>query len=432
MDRQSLEILTSFGDGGRQPGEFFARAHHRHRLEGQHLHDRDLRGEARPEVRVQGDGAGDHEEPGRGLAGPGRQLSGVDMAPAMAVRTRGAVALGAAALLFASAAAARGQTPRITATVQESGTDALLIAVSPVDERVVWVAGADRTILRTTDGGGTWAVHQVPIPDAPTLQFRDVHGVDADTAYALTIGSGSDSRVFKTTDGGASWRQTWVNPDSAAFWDCFDFRDAGHGLLYGDAVDGALMVLQTTDGAEHWARVRAPTLPPALPGEGGFASSGTCLVARPDGNAWASTTKARVLHTPDFGRTWTVSTTPISVTDSTGVASVSFRDGRHGMAFGGFGARPGDTLVAVTDDGSATWTTRTRTPMPGGLWGGAYVPGVEGAAVAVGSTGAAYTLDEGRTWTSIDGANYWGIGFAGPDAGWIVGRGGRIVKLSGF
>jgi hypothetical protein len=23
MDRQSLEILTSFGDGGRQPGQFF-------------------------------------------------------------------------------------------------------------------------------------------------------------------------------------------------------------------------------------------------------------------------------------------------------------------------------------------------------------------------------------------------------------------------
>ena len=24
MDRQSLEILTQFGDGGRQPGQFFA------------------------------------------------------------------------------------------------------------------------------------------------------------------------------------------------------------------------------------------------------------------------------------------------------------------------------------------------------------------------------------------------------------------------
>ena len=29
IDRQSLEILTSFGDGGRQPGQFYARAQHR-------------------------------------------------------------------------------------------------------------------------------------------------------------------------------------------------------------------------------------------------------------------------------------------------------------------------------------------------------------------------------------------------------------------
>ncbi len=52
MDRQSLEILTNFGDGGRQPGQFFARAQHRDRLEGQHLHDRDLRGQAPAEVRL--------------------------------------------------------------------------------------------------------------------------------------------------------------------------------------------------------------------------------------------------------------------------------------------------------------------------------------------------------------------------------------------
>ena len=44
LDRQSLEILTSFGDGGRQPGQFFGVHSIADRLEGQHLHDRDLRG----------------------------------------------------------------------------------------------------------------------------------------------------------------------------------------------------------------------------------------------------------------------------------------------------------------------------------------------------------------------------------------------------
>ena len=54
FDRQSLEMLTSFGDGGRQPGAVLRRAQHRDRLEGQHLHDRNLRGQAPAEVRLQG------------------------------------------------------------------------------------------------------------------------------------------------------------------------------------------------------------------------------------------------------------------------------------------------------------------------------------------------------------------------------------------
>ena len=42
FDRKSMTELTNFGYGGRQPGHVPGRAQHRHRLEGQHLHDRDL------------------------------------------------------------------------------------------------------------------------------------------------------------------------------------------------------------------------------------------------------------------------------------------------------------------------------------------------------------------------------------------------------
>ena len=76
MLRESLEILTSFGDGGRQPGQFYARPQHRDRLQGQHLHDRDLSRPARAEVRVQGLGAGHEEGSGRGVAEEVSQLFG--------------------------------------------------------------------------------------------------------------------------------------------------------------------------------------------------------------------------------------------------------------------------------------------------------------------------------------------------------------------
>lgn len=326
--------------------------------------------------------------------------------------------------------AARPSSPP-TLTVQQSGTTALLIAVSAVNDDVVWVAGANRTFLRTTDGGATWILGQVPVPDAPTLQFRDVHAVDAGTAYLLSIGSGRDSRIFKTTDAGASWRTQFVNDDSAAFYDCLDFWSPDSGIVVSDAVRGRLVIRTTSNGGATWNPVPASALPPAIEGEGSFAASGTCVVAGAGGHAWIASNKGRVIHTPDYGRSWTAVRAPISVSDSVGVVSVTFRDARNGVAFGGFGAAPRDTLIAVTSDGGATWTVRPRPAMRGGVSGGAYVSSSSRAIVAAGFTGAAFSPDEGATWVPLDTANYWGIGFApGGRVGWITGRGGRIARLS--
>jgi len=51
--------------------------------------------------------------------------------------------------------------------------------------------------------------------------------------------------------------------------------------------------------------------------------------------------------------------------------------------------------------------------------------------VATGPGGAAWSPDEGQTWNLIPGAaDYWAVGFATPQAGWLVGTEGRILKLS--
>jgi photosystem II stability/assembly factor-like uncharacterized protein len=49
-----------------------------------------------------------------------------------------------------------------TLTPQQSGTTQLLIAVSPVNSRVVWAAGTGGTYVITTDGGSTWKSGVVP------------------------------------------------------------------------------------------------------------------------------------------------------------------------------------------------------------------------------------------------------------------------------
>ena len=107
-------------------------------------------------------------------------------------------------LLIAAAATAanaedewKGHQP--TLTPEKSGTTQLLIAVSPVNSRVVWAAGAGGTYVVTTDGGSTWKSGVVP--GAESLQFRDVQGVSDKVAYLMSIGDNTgDFRIYKTED----------------------------------------------------------------------------------------------------------------------------------------------------------------------------------------------------------------------------------------
>ena len=54
------------------------------------------------------------------------------------------------------------QMPQPKLTPQSSGTTQLLIAVSPVNSRVVWTAGTGGTYAVTTNGGDTWTAGVVP------------------------------------------------------------------------------------------------------------------------------------------------------------------------------------------------------------------------------------------------------------------------------
>ncbi len=318
----------------------------------------------------------------------------------------------------------------LTVTQQTSGTDALLVSVSPVNDRVVWVAGTRGTWLRTTNGGSTWVAGQVV--GAESLQFRDVHGVDSLTAYLLSIGKGPDSRIYKTTDGGSTWALQLQNPDSAAFFDCFDFWDAQRGLVVSDAIYGELLLLETTDGGANWARVNPLVLPSALPDEGSFAASGTCVITRPGGRAWVAT-KSRLLMTGNYGRRWSVQELPLTHGESKGIFSLAFRDAQFGAAFAadaGQQTADTDTLLLGTVDGGVTWTPRTNPPLPSGTWAGAHIPGLRALTlIAAGPTGIAWSADDGITWTKVDTLNYWGLGALGPGQIWAVGAGGRIAHL---
>lgn len=323
--------------------------------------------------------------------------------------------------LFAFAATAQ------TWVMQQSGTTASLRGLSALSAKTVWASGTGGTYLKTTDGGATWSVGKVP--GAESLDFRDVQPVDERTAYLLSSGSGDKARIYKTVDGGGEWKLQLTNPDAKGFFDALAFWDADHGMVVGDPVDGHFVVLTTADGGEHWER---RTTPDALPNEGAFAASGTCLIALGKSDAWFATGgpgAARVFHSGDRGVTWTVATTPIRNDGaSAGIFSLAFSDSRHGIAVGGDYNKPDDAghNVAITSDGGATWTEPTGSHPAGFRSAVAYLADRK-VWIAAGTSGSDISSDGGMNWKRFDSGAFNAISFASAKAGWAAGPRGRVA-----
>ena len=312
-----------------------------------------------------------------------------------------------------------------------TGVTARLRGVSAISDRVAWASGTNGTILRTIDGGGTWTT--LAVPGAEKLDFRDVDAVDDKSAYVLSIGPGELSRIYKTADAGATWTEQFVNRDPKGFFDAMAFWDATRGIAVGDSIDGQFVILTTSDGGRTWTRVPPAALPPALPNEGFFAASGTNLTVLPPNHVWLGTgaaSEARVLHSSDAGRTWTLASTPLAAGPSAGIFSIAFADPTHGIVVGGDYKTEGvaGDNAALTADGGKTWTLMKG--LSGFRSAVAYVPGNVKGIVAVGPAGSDVSLDAGKTWVPVAGAGYHAFAFARRGTnGFGVGEKGAAGKL---
>lgn len=315
-----------------------------------------------------------------------------------------------------------------------SGTTALLQAVSPVDESVVWAGGHRGTVLRSVDGGMTWDAR--PVPDAAAMQFRDIHALSADVAWAMSAGPGLQSRIFHTRDGGITWVQQFVNADSAAFYDCLAFFDGQVAVAYSDASHGRTNILRTTDGGAQWSLLPPEAVPAPLEGEGAFAASGGCVTTFGSRDGWIAlgAPQARLFRSRDAGASWQAFATPIVSGASAGSTAVDFRDPLVGIVVGGeignYNADTSAAVVAVTRDGGESWALRPRPPRPGALFGVAWVPEAEAGTALVASPGGLFlTRDAGASWTTLDDRAFWSVAATGRRA-WAVGPGGVILVLT--
>jgi photosystem II stability/assembly factor-like uncharacterized protein len=301
-----------------------------------------------------------------------------------------------------------------------------LCVVSP---SCAWVSGTKGTYARTTDGGKTWSVGTVS--GAEELDFRDVEAFTETTAYLLSAGPGDASRIYKTVNGGKTWAMQFRSADRAAFFDAIAFWDEKNGIALGDPVKGRFQLIVTADAGANWKPLAAESLPPALPGEGAFAASGTCLVTHGERDVWFATggaKSARVFHSRDRGQNWEVSEVPvIAGVESAGIFSIAFRDKQHGMVVGGDYRKPNavGANAAITADGGKTWTALNK-----GLPYCSAVAWAKDRWVAVGTAGSHVSVDNGATWQLLDRENYNSVAFTSGGDGWAVGPKGRIARFA--
>lgn len=275
------------------------------------------------------------------------------------------LAVACAACAFAAAVAAQaGWTPERRGA---AGKD--LNAVYFAGEKRGWVAGDGGLVLRTEDGGKTWARQTTGTDESAS----DIYFRDKEEGYLL-----AGNKILLTEDGGAKWRaaHTFAPAEfGGAAPDLYSVRFATKkrgwvvgSLSRGDNVVDSLL-LYTDDGGASWVRrplpVRVELLHLDFDGEK---------------RGWIVGDGGAILHTADAGATWTRQTSTTTAT----LYHVDFVDEENGWAVGE------RSTILRTADGGKTW-----------------------AQVTVPVLGARSTLLS--------------IAFVNKDEGWIVGRGGVIL-----
>jgi photosystem II stability/assembly factor-like uncharacterized protein len=268
--------------------------------------------------------------------------------------------------------------------------------LSVIDDNVAWVSGSEGWVGITTNGGTSWKFNQ--IKDFKTSDFRSLYAFDAQ--HAVIANAGSPANILVTNDAGENWKVVYTNSHKDVFFDGIDFWNDKEGMLYGDPIDGKMLLLHTNDGGLTWTEIK--TAPLLEQGEASFAASGTGIRYSSKNQITISTggTVSRLWISKDKGEHWSSINTPIIQGEST-TGIFSFIENHKSLILVG-GDYKKDSLAFnhnfySIDDGK-DWIAPVI-PTRG------YRECIEAldknTVVAVGPTGADISYDNGVYWSAL-------------------------------
>lgn len=308
----------------------------------------------------------------------------------------------------------------------ETPVDASLRGLSPITENIVWASGSNGTWLKTMDGGLNW--ESGTINGLDSVDFRDIEGIDASTAIAMS--SGQPALIFKTTDGGKTWEKKFEGTEQD-FFDGMYFQRK-KGILLGDPVGSSWRIVTTDDLGETWKiSERAPK---AKDNAGSFAASGSTIL-RDNSKIWFASggSSSDIFFSEDDGMHWKEISTPILQGESSqGIFSFTKISDQVMIAIGGDYLQPNSSTknVIISIDGGLSWELIDGSLPDGYRSGVSYFP-LHHWLITVGPTGSDFSNDGGMNWKKFSEEGFHAVFRDKAQSSiWASGNNGKIAKLN--
>jgi photosystem II stability/assembly factor-like uncharacterized protein len=291
---------------------------------------------------------------------------------------------------------ASAQQPKVIPVL--SNIPSSIRGLSVVDDHVAWFSGSKGYVGRTINGGTSWKFNQ--LKSFEKVDFRSLYAFDS--LRAIVANAGSPASILLTTDGGKNWREVYHNDHADIFLDGIDFWDDRSGIIYGDPIDGKMMLLKTNDGGETWKEMPTSQRPTLEKGEASFAASGTGIRCVGKNKVVIATggMVSRLWVSKDSGEQWASISSPIiQGKNSAGIFSVGV-EGKQWVIVGGDYMVDSVSVknVFYSIDEGKTWIA----PLTSTRGYRSAVEFISGKSwIAVGQGGLDISTDHGKNWMPL-------------------------------